>query len=305
MQPAKRAADAQKLARRLQGFVRPWTSIQSRPPLPFERQSALSGVSARQQQRSLLHGAQQFFREFFKKLAPETRIRRSLPQPCDRRRGPDRGLHLGPGPGGRAGPAAPPCRPNIRRSRKASAGERHQSAHARVRIARSQDPSKYVGFDIDLGEADRRMPRLQADLQAGHVRRPAHHAAERPGRHRHLRHLRHRGAGQGRRLHHLFQGVRRRAGRQGQPEEDHRHQHLDVRRGGGREHRLCRGAADPGPGPACKAAGKPEPTCSSTTTTPTASRRSSPAAPTPMSTTSTPWIRRSRPTPTSWRRRWR
>src|ERR1700761_8153606 len=62
-EPAKRAVAAQKLTRPLQGFVRPETSFPSAPPLPFGCQSALSGVSARQQQRSLLHGAQQFFKK--------------------------------------------------------------------------------------------------------------------------------------------------------------------------------------------------------------------------------------------------
>ena len=62
-------------------------------------------------------------------------------------------------------------------------------------------------------------------------------------RYRHLRHLRHAGARQGSRLHHVFQGVRWRAGGQEQPEEDHRHQYVDVRRRRGREHGLRRSAA--------------------------------------------------------------
>ena len=90
---------------------------------------------------------------------------------------------------------------------------------------RSEGPQQIRRLRHRSRRADRRVPRLHADLQGRDLRGTADDAGERPGRHRHLRYLRHRGARQGRRLHHLFQGVRRRAGRQGQPEEDQRHQY--------------------------------------------------------------------------------
>lgn len=55
--------------------------------------------------------------------------------------------------------------------------------------------------------------------------------------------------------------------------------------------------------PECKRPASPNRPSSSTTTTPTASRRSSPAVPIPMSTTSIPSTSRSKPIRTSWRRR--
>ena len=70
-----------------------------------------------------------------------------------------------------------------------------------------KDPSKYVGFDIDLGEAIGDCLGFKLDLQAGDLRGAADDAVERPGRHRDLRHLCHQGARQGGRLHHLFEGV--------------------------------------------------------------------------------------------------
>ena len=124
-----------------------------------------------------------------------------------------------------------------------------------------QDPDKYIGFDIDLVQALGRMSRLQRDVQAGGLCRAADHPAKRTGGHRHLRHLRHEGACQGRRFHHLFESVRRRAGRQGQPQAPDRHQLLDVRRRGGGKHRLRRGAAACRTWPSrAKPAGKPAPT---------------------------------------------
>ena len=109
-----------------------------------------------------------------------------------------------------------------------------------------KDPSKYVGFDIDLGEAIGECLGFKLTYKPVTFAALLTTLAARTGRHRDLRHLRHQGTRQGGRLHHLFEGVRRRAGRQGQSEGHQRHQHLDVRRGCGREHRLCRGAADPG-----------------------------------------------------------
>ena len=155
------------------------------------------------------------------------------------------------------------------------------------------DPGQICRVRHRSRRRDRRMPRLQAHLQGGDVRSTSDDAGQRTGRHRDLRHLCHRRTRQGGRLHHLLEGVRRRAGRQGQPEENHRHQHVAVRRGGGREHRLCRNPADPGAGPRnARPRASPSRRSSSTTTMPTASRRSSPAAPTPISTTSTPSTRR-------------
>src|SRR5258707_10216490 len=90
------------------------------------------------------------------------------------------------------------------------------------------------------------MPWLQADLQGGDVRSPVDDVVERPGRHRDFRHLRHRRAGQSGRLHHLFEGVRRGFGCQGQSEEDRRHQFVDGRRCGSREPGLRRSPAGPG-----------------------------------------------------------
>jgi len=60
----------------------------------------------------------------------------------------------------------------------------------------------------------------------------------------------------------------------GQSEEDRRHQFVDVRRCGSREHRLRRVPLVQALIPQCKAAGKPERPSSSTRTTPTASRHS-------------------------------
>ena len=88
-----------------------------------------------------------------------------------------------------------------------------------------KDPEQVHRASTSIWASARRLPRLQADLQAGRLRRAADHAAERPGRHRHLRHLCDEGARQGRRFHHLFESVRRRSGRQGQSEAHHRHQH--------------------------------------------------------------------------------
>ena len=104
------------------------------------------------------------------------------------------------------------------------------------------------------------MPWLHADLQGGDLRSAADDVVERTGRHRHLRYLRHGRARQGSRLHHLFESVRRRSGRQGQSEEARRYQSS-----------LCGAAAAENTGfvevplvqalvPKCKAAGKPEPT---------------------------------------------
>ena len=250
MQPAKRAADAQKLARRLQGFVRLQTSIQSAPPLPFGRQSALPGVSARQQQRSLLHGAQQcsgnsrsLFGNLREKIGSAGRLRivaiaaAGLIAVCVS------GQAQAAAPAGCA--ALQEKYPDWKGKTLVNAINPHTPGYEAID---PKDPDKYVGFDIDLGEAIGECLGFKLTYKAGDVRRAADDAVERPGRHRDLRHLRHQGARQGGRLHHLFEGVRRRAGRQGQPEEDQRHQHLDVRRCGGREHRLRRGAAGPGHG---------------------------------------------------------
>ena len=105
------------------------------------------------------------------------------------------------------------------------------------------------------------MPRLQADLQGGHLRGPADDAGERPGRYRDLRHLCHRRSAPRRPT---SSPIRRCSTACWSPRAIRRSitgiNTYDVRRGGGREHRLCRGAAGPGLAPKCKAEGKPEPT---------------------------------------------